>query len=290
MDKNILKIILRSREMFVPSIFTERQFDVLARYSSGLALSNAEKKALYTSIKRKTEALSALHRERKGGYYIYGSQEMIPSRLEEAKRLIDEYSEKHARIFISGSFLFSKEFGDIDIFIMREKGYKEIMENSMHLVFLPEKRLSDAVFQSASLISVSNFMIPRKTVKKKPSLSGLMSIYHEAVIESMKKEKKPEAIRNLIFYHGLFCRNKLIDPKELRERSERIRISEIDMLIKDLCNALFSRTYLYVEMHEYIKTLKESIKNIKPNDHLVRFRDTYEELIYGRQRSKAEAA
>ena len=290
MNKNILKIILRKREQFVPLIFTEKQFDVLARYSSGLKLSNAEKKALYTSINKKIGALELLHREQKGEYYIYGSSDIIPSRLEEAKKLIDKYSEKYSKVFVSGSFLFSEKFGDIDIFIIREKGYKEVTENNIHLIFLAEKRLSNPVFQSASLISVSNFIIPKKIKKKKLSLSGLMSMYHEAVIETMKKEKKPEAVRNLIFYHNLFYKNKLISPKELREISEKIRLPEIDLLIKELCKAIFSKSYLYVEIHEYIKTLKESINNIKPNEHLIRFKNTYEELIYGRQRGKAEAA
>jgi hypothetical protein len=290
MDRDILKIILQKRKQFVPLIFTEKQFNVLTRYSSGLRLSNADRKALYTSVSKKMRALESLYREeKKGEHYIYGGSDMIPSRLEEAKRLIDRYSEKYSKVFVSGSFLFSREFGDIDMFIMRDKGYKEVVENDIHMIFLTEKRLSDPVFQSASLISVSNFMIPNRIKKKRPSLSELMSTYHEAIIETMRKEKKPEALRNLIFYHSLFCEDKLINPKELKQSSEKIKMPEIDLLVKALCKALFSKDYLYIEIHEYIKTLKESISNIKPNEHLIRFKNTYEELIYGRQRSKAEA-
>ncbi|MCX6707091.1 MAG: hypothetical protein NT001_03035 [Candidatus Woesearchaeota archaeon] len=291
MDKNILRIILGKRGQFVPLIFTEKQFDVMNRYFSGLKLSNADRKALYTSISKKMKALEALYMEqKKGEYYVYGSPDIIPSRLEEAKKLIGKYSEKYGRVFVSGSFLFSREFGDIDVFIIREKGYKEVTEKNIHIIFLTEKRLSAPVFQSASLISVSNFIIPRKIRKKRPSLSELMSIYHESVIEIMRNDKKSEALRNLIFYHSLFCENRLMNPKELKENSEKINISEIDLIVKELCRTLFSKDYLYIEIHEYIKTLKESINNIKPNEHLIRFKNTYEELIYGRQRSKAETA
>ena len=291
MDKNILENILQKREQFVPLIFTEKQFDVLYRYSSGIRLSSADRKALYTSIKKKMEALEALYREQnKGEYYIYGSPEILPSRLEEAKRLIDRYSVKYGKVFVSGSFLFSKQFGDIDVFIIRKKGYKEVVENNIHMVFLSEKKLLNPVFQSISLISVSNFIIPQEIKKKRLSLPELMSTYHESIIEIMRKEKKPEAVRNLIFYHNLFCKGKLIDPKELKENSEKIKISEINLMIKDLCKTLFSKSYLYVEIHEYIKTLRESINNIKPNEHLIRFKNTYEELIYGRQRSETETA
>ena len=164
------------------------------------------------------------------------------------------------------------------------------MAGKRHIIFLAEKKLASHIFQSASLISISNFLMPRKIKKKKPSLSELMGTYHEAVIEHIKREKKPEAMRKLIFDYNLFCKNRLINGKELKAISKKIKLDELDIIIKDLCKKLFSATYLYVEVHTYIKTLVESIDNIKPNKHLIRYRNTYEEMIYGRQRSKAEAA
>ncbi|MBU1005188.1 MAG: hypothetical protein KJ561_05145 [Nanoarchaeota archaeon] len=290
MNKNILNIVLKRKELFVPLVFTDKQFNVLGKYNKKEKLSNAEKKALYTSIKKKIKALDSFFIEQKDReYFINGPAEIIPSRLIEAKKIIDKYSRKYDRLFVSGSFLFSKEFNDTDLFIIREKGYKEEWDGNTHMIFLSEKRLAAPVFQSASLISVANFMLPNKINKKKPSLSELMGLYHEAIIENMKEEKKPESIRNLIFEHALFCSNKLLNGKELKEMSEKIKLDELDRLIKELCEKLFSETYLYVEVHDYIKTLNESIKNIKPNEHLIRFRNTYEEMIYGRQRSKAKA-
>lgn len=291
MNKNILKIVLRKKELFVPLIFTEKQFNVLRKHSAQTKLSNAEKKSLYTSIKKKMEALDAFSMEQRDKeYFINNATAIIPDRLPEAKKLIDSYSKKYRKVFISGSFLFSREFNDIDIFIIREKGYKEKWDKNKHMIFLSEKRLANPVFQSASLISISNFMMIRETEKKKLSLSELMTTYHEAVIEYMGKEKKPESIRNLIFDYNLFCKNRLLNGKELKEISEKIKLEDLDESIKELCKKLFSTTYLYVEVHTYIKTLKESIKNIKPNEHLIRFRNTYEEMIYGRQRDKAKAA
>lgn len=291
MDKKTLKIALGKKELFVPLIFTKKQFNILRKYDKHFSLSNAEKKSLYTSITRKMEALGSFSSEQKNReYYINSPGEIIAARLAEAKKLIDSYSKKHCMAFIAGSFLFSKEFNDIDIFIIRKKGYKEKWDGNKHIIFLSESRLANPVFQSALLISLSNFMIPKQIKKKKPSLSELMTTYHEAVIEHARKEKKPESMRRLIFDYSLFCKNKLLNGKELKEMPEKIKLSELDMLIKELCKKLFSKTYLYVEVHTYIKTLKESIKNIKPNSHLIRFRDTYEEMIYGRQRSKTEAA
>ena len=57
---------------------------------------------------------------------------MIPQRLEKAKEIIKEYSKEYDKVFVSGSFLFSREFNDIDVFIIREKGYKEGWDGKRH--------------------------------------------------------------------------------------------------------------------------------------------------------------
>lgn len=305
MDNKILKSIITRKELFVPLIFTEKQFEVLKKYNQQKKLSNAEKKALYTSITKKIKALNSLYAEQKDKeYYINGITEILPERINEAKSIFDKYSKVYEKVFVSGSFLFSKEYKDIDVFIIQKRGYKEEFDENKHLIFLTEKKLTQPIFQSASLISVSNFIIKRKLVKKEPSLAELMGTYHEAVIEIMRrmmmrknmqskkqeKEEKQEAIRQLIFDYYLLQKNKLLNGKELKNIASNIRLENLDLFIKELCRRLFSEKYLYVEIHTYIKTLEESIKNIKPNKHLIRFKNTYEEMIYGKQRSKAEAA
>ncbi len=291
MDKNILKIILRRKESFVPLIFTEKQFNILGKYNNHVPLSNAEKKSLYTSIKKKMEALSSFSTEQKDiEYWINNTNEIMPRRLEEAKKLIDSYSEKYNKVFISGSFLFAKEFRDIDIFIVREKGYKEAWDGNRHIIFLTEKRLAWPIFQSAAKISIGNFALPSKMTKKKPTLSEIMSAYHEAVIELMRKEKKPDLLRRFTFDYYLFCKNRLLSGKELNDLSKSTALADLDNYVRELCLKLFSRTYLYVEIHDYIKTLKDSIESEKPNEHLIRYKKTYEELIYGKHSAKAEAA
>lgn len=289
MNKKILKQIVEHSDLFVPLIFTIKQISVIQRYLAEKKLSNSEKKALYSSITKKLSAIVALVKVNEPKqYYINGNSNILPERLLQAIKLLDEYSKKYpvsSKIFIAGSFLFSKEFNDIDIFIVRERGYKEVFEEDKHIIFLSEKKLSQPVFQSAALISVANFIAARKIIKKKSSLPNLMSLYHEAVIEKLNNEKKPEAIRNLIFNHYLTCQNKLLDGKELKELTNTAALENIDTMLNELCKKLFSKLYLYVELQDYIKTLIVSIKNIKLNTHLVRYKNIYEEIIYGHQRS-----
>ena len=286
MKDKILKIVLKNESRFVPLVFTKKQFNVMFKLNKGDKLSNAEKKALYTSINKKIDALCSLIIKRDNEYYINSPSEIIKSRIEETKRLIDKYTVGLNRVFIGGSFLFEKDYNDVDIFIIRKKGYKESWDENHHFIFLPENRLSEPIFQSASLISISNFLIPKLLFKSRPSLSGLMSTYHEAVIERMNKEKKPEMIRRLVFDYYLFCKNEIINGKLLKEYSNKVSLEELDSLIKELLINLFSENYLYIELHEYIKTLQESIKNINPKEHLERFIRTYEGLIYERPENK----
>lgn len=288
MNQNLLKNVIKKEELFVPLLFTVKQLNILKKYEQHTKLSNAEKKALYTSIKRKMEALNSINvGQRDIEFYVNNPDTIIPERLKQAQAIIEDYSKKYDKIFISGSFLFSKKYKDIDIFIIHKRGYKEEWIDNKHIIFLSEKKLFEPIFQSASLISVSTFLIPQDVKKKKPTLSEAMGLYHEAVIEYIKKDKKPEAMRQLIFDYTLFCHNKILNTKELYELLKRTNILDLNRIIKELCKKLFSKSYLYVELHTYINTLNESIKNIKLNEHLIIFKNTYEELLYGKQRSKA---
>ena len=296
MDKKILKKIIGSENLFVPLIFTKKQMFVIKKHFLNRKLSNAEKKSLYTSVTKKVSAIASLiNADASKEFYINNAAKILPERLDAAKKLLFVYAKntkylQYSKIFISGSFLFSKEFNDIDIFMIRERGYKEIHEGNKHIIFLPEKKLSQPTFQSASLISISNFLIPTRMIKKRLSLKKLMSLYHESVIEFLQNEKKPEMIRNLIFSHALFCKNKLLDGMEIKEITSSMTLESLDEMLKQLCKKLFSKLYLYVELHDYIKTLGASIKNIHQNHHLIRYKNTYEELIYAGKRSAAKTA
>lgn len=290
MDENLLKIVLEHEKEFEPLIFTRKQLKVMKKRKEGRQLSNAEKKALYTSIKKKMEALSIIRGREGRKLYITGYEDIIEGRLEGAEKLVKEYSVNSGKVFIAGSFLFSKDYNDIDIFIIREKGYKEKWEGNHHLIFISGKRLEKPIFQSAAKISISTFPIPNKLAKKKPKLSEVMSTYHEAVIECRNKEKKPEMTRHLVFDYYLFCKNHILNPKELQELVKASSLEILGAYIRELCTALFSKSYLYVGIHWYIQTLEEDIKSTKHNKNLIQYKKTYEELLYGRQRDKKAIA
>jgi hypothetical protein len=289
MNQNILNIIINNQEQFIPLIFTKKQIKVLKKYKEKKKLTNAEKKALYTSITKKVKALELIKIEKENEFYINGRNKIIPERLEKAKELIKLYSKKYNKVFISGSFLFSKKYNDIDIFIIRERKYDEKWKNKEHIIFLTEKRLQNPVFQSAALISVSNFIIPNKITKKSLKLGDLMSSYHESAIEIIENQDR-SMTRFIIFSYGLHLKNKIIDGSELKDRINNLNLGELDSMVKEMLKKFFSSSYLYVELHDYIKTLNKTIKTEKNIEHLKRYKSVYEEIINETRNSKAETA
>ncbi|MBU0616062.1 MAG: hypothetical protein KJ601_08295, partial [Nanoarchaeota archaeon] len=261
---------------------------VIERYNENKKLASGEKKALYTSINKKMKALESIRIEKDNEFFINGADKIIPIRLKEAKQLIEEYSKKYDKVFISGSFLFSKEYNDIDIFIVRDKKYDEKWEDNRHLIWLTEKRLQNPVFQSAALISVSNFIIPNKIKQRPIKLGEFMSSYHEAVIE-IRGNQDLDLTRYIVFTYYLKIKGRLLDGSELKRIIRYLTLDELDGMVKEILNQQYSEKYLYVEIHNYIKALKDAIKTERPNEHLIRCMNTYEELIYGKQRTKAEA-
>ncbi len=286
----MITLLLPLKQQYVPLLFTEKQWNVMKKYSKNKSLTSAEKKALYTSIKKKTDALATLPAEQQGKeYYITGGEHILPERVADAKRIIDEYKIKNSRVFIGGSFLYSRQWNDIDIFIVRERGYKEEWKEKQHIIYLSEKKLSQPVFQSTARISIATFNVQRRIIKREPKLNDIMSTYHEAIIEHIQKEKKPEAIRRLIFENELYAHENILNPKELQEKARHATIPTLNNALKELCKKIYSKTYLYIRLHEYITTLKETIKNIHPNKHLQLYKKTYEDIIYERRRSTQNA-
>ena len=280
MDEKIVKELLENKELFVPLIFTQKQFYTLKKRTENKKLSNSEKKSLYTAIKKKMECLNFINTR----IYVSGIEHILPERLEAAEKIIHKYKGKYEKMFIAGSFLFSNEYNDIDVYIITKKGYREERKNNLHLIFISEKKLSKPIFQSVAIISVSNFFIPRILKKKRPKLQEIMSIYHEAVIEFLNKEKKPEMIRNLIFYYNLFCLNKIINSKELQNEIKHSTLQKINDVAKEILSSLFSKNYLYGGIHWYVDVLENDIKAIEQNKNLIEYKKTYEELLNGRNK------
>lgn len=288
MNKKILNNILKEKQLFVPAIFTKKQIETIEMYLSAKKLSNSQKYSLYTSIKRKLTAIETLCNKESQRIYIYGEQKIVSGRVEKAQQLIEKFS-AYNKVFVAGSYLFSKHHNDIDIFVIQERGHSEAHEGLFHIVKIAEKKLQDPVFHSAAKIAVSNFPIRKGLVLKPLKIRDLMSAYHEAVIEMMDNQAR-ELTRFIVFNFFLRVKDTLLDGKELKEITGSLKLEQLEQITKELMVRLFSRTYLYVTLHDYVKEVEKAIETEKSIEHLKRYKSFYEELIHGSRSGKAETA
>src|SRR3989338_3796070 len=114
MDKKMCKLIIERKAQLVPTIFTKTQITLLEAYLTEKPLTSSQKSYLYSTIKKKIDALASLQQES----YITG-QNMIPERVEQAKQILKELG--YPKAFISGSFLFKEKYNDIDVFVISSK-------------------------------------------------------------------------------------------------------------------------------------------------------------------------
>ncbi|MBS3123092.1 hypothetical protein J4437_00495 [Candidatus Woesearchaeota archaeon] len=261
MNKEICKKIVENKEKFIPALFTIKQINLIEKYLQTKSLSNSEKTTLYSTIKRKIEALQTLKEES----YINGSN-MIPERVEEAKKILIGLNQERA--FISGSFLYKKKYNDIDIFVIsrRRKSYT-LAEK--HFTFILESDLKRPIFVSAFKYSVANFQNSVKITKKRSKIEDTLFLYQWIISQIIQNEDQKE-IRDLVLQYFMHLKNEILDARSLNLEVERIkamskedRIKEINQITKELVLNTFSLKYLYNVFSKFTISVKEMGREYK---------------------------
>ncbi|MBS3122602.1 hypothetical protein J4434_07005 [Candidatus Woesearchaeota archaeon] len=290
MEKKILKNIVENKAKFVPLLFTAKQVNLIEKYLQNMKkgkdketqkMTPTEKTILYSTIKKKVDALMLLKEE----FHIKG-QNMIPERVEKAKEILKAINKEKA--FISGTFLFAQDYNDIDIYVISNKRKQfhqkeETSDKELHFIYITENDLKKPIFNSASQYCVANFFIetPQANIEK-PAFSDLVMTYEMAVTEIMNseidKDEDQKTSRELIFEYNLQVKNIVLDSYTLSKRFNEVislkmndKISIINMMAKELLIKLYSPTYLYNELTKFVKQLKKDIEFIDLHDHLLIF-------------------
>jgi hypothetical protein len=271
MDDKICKIVVGNKDSFVPFIFTDKQHIILKKYLDKKTLTNNEKVYLYSSISKKIKALSLLKQE----FYIKGKN-MIPQRVEKSKSLL---SNLNKNAFVSGSFLYKKNFDDIDVFVLSKKR-KQYTKNKIHYVFITHKDLEKPMIASAMNYCVSNFELPIINVKiKKYGLENTLLAYQMSISEL--KEEEFKSLKNIIMEYYLLVKGVVLDSYELTMKYEEIRkgdsIKKINSMAKDLLLKSYSKRYLYDEFAKLSVNLSKLIKKYDDQD-IVIYKDFFDEI------------
>ncbi len=258
MDEKTLNKIWENRTSLVPTIFTDKQVEVISKHLHHKKMTNSEKTYLYSTIKKKVEALHSLQEE----FYITG-ESMIPERVETAKNILKEIN--YEKAFISGSFLYKQKYNDIDIYVLN-KNRKSYNKEERHFTFITEKDLHKPLFVSVAKYSVANFSPITNLKFKRNSFDEIMFIYQWVINQLLENEDQKE-LRNLVFEYGLRIENCVLDARSLDMRVQKIkslpkdkRIEEINRLTRMVLLKSFSKTYTYIAISKFIKSVKEMAK------------------------------
>lgn len=284
MDEKILNIVLEHRKLFVPSLFTSKQVDIIHKYSHQEALNNTEKAYFYSAIKKKIDALRTLQEN----FYITG-EGMIKERVEEAKRILIELNKSKA--FISGSFLFNKKYNDIDIYIVG-KHRKSYYKHNKHFTFITEKDMQNPLFVSAIRYSVATFLPTTNPVIKREEFDELFFTYQWVINQILEGEDQKE-LRNIIFQYNLQVQNRILDARELYVRFKEIkampkekRIQEVNHMTKEILLTTYSQRYIYTALSGHSRGVKK-MKEEYNTDNIPIFLNFIKEVQHECRRAEA---
>ncbi len=276
MNKEICKKVLEYRERFIPRLFTARQIELLEKYLQQKDLTKTEKSYVYSTLKQKIETLSLLREE----FYVTGEQ-MIPERIEKAKEILKELG--YEKAFISGSFLYKKDYRDADVFIITKKR-NSYHQKDLHLNFITEKILKHPIYISSLRYSVANFYPGKITPQWKRPLFDSIILVYEMVINEILNRDEERTLRELLFMHYFFVKNVILNSYSLYEKSEEIikkgqneKIAGINHLMKELILHIFTKRYLYFYLSQFVKQLKKDYSQ-EPYDNYPIFIDLFTEV------------
>lgn len=277
MNKKICKQIIENKERFVPYLFTAKQVQIMEKYLDNAPLTRAEKTYLYSAIKKKTDALTALKEE-----YCIKGEGMIKERVKQAKEILKEINKEKA--FISGTFLYAEKFNDIDIYIMSNRR-KQYHKGKKHFICITESDLKKPLFISASKCSVSNFFIEeQKPVIGRPATDDLIIAYELAINEILDNDDQ-KTVRDLLFEYQLQIKNIVLDSFSLYEKAKEIikkkkqeKIEIVNNMAKEMLLKMYSKRYMYDELTQFLKILKEDVKELKTHDNILIYIDLLGEV------------
>jgi len=188
------------------------------------------------------------------------------------------------KILVSGSFLYKEKYNDIDIFVLSKYNKEDYKEGKVHVNFLPDDIEKTLFFKSISAISVSNFKYKESEIEEKFVLNDILHLYEVVVLLMMQKDEYVSELRELILRLEYIAYNIILDSRELKEISDKIKRSKksIEVLNKYVVAKIInSSTPLTVKkiLNKFISKNKMPEKGQKMYPNWKIYNQTYQEAM-----------
>jgi len=148
------------------------------------------------------------------------NRRILKERAKEAEKIFNELPYRYC--FITGSFLFSKKYNDIDVFVItRSKKRVKLKNKKINLQFIDFNDLSSLFYHSIKKCCLAKNIMPERNIKV--SVKEYWEIVNETLadVKNMKKGFAKE-IRNLLVYTEFLNFDIILDSFDVIKKSKKL--------------------------------------------------------------------
>ena len=220
--ENLINIrnLENAKDYLVPHIFTKKYYNILRAKVKGKKLTENERYYYSHFIKKKLLAMVELLEI---STMVNGKEFIRKSRLKKAISLLRKYSRKHKnmKMLVSGSFLYSQEYNDIDVFVISKYAKEDYREGKVHVNYLPADVEKTLFFNSIYAISVANF-IPSKEIRERFEFDDILHLYEVVILHIIQKDNYLQELRDLILRLEYISNNVTLSSMQIKTITDRI--------------------------------------------------------------------
>lgn len=276
-----LELIKKNRSLLVGKLFTAMQFNILKKKLQKKTLNSNEKTYYYKFIKPKILAMMNFFDIET--VTIRGKEHILEERMNDAIVILKKIASKHKgkKIMISGSFLFKKNYNDIDVFVFTKYDKVDYKKGKLHINYLPESSLESLFFASISSISISNFVYSKKT-SFNITTNDVFRSYENIVYMLETKQLNIQDVRSFLVATEYYSKGIILNPKQLSVYSNKVFGRKIfEKITQKLINDMTLSDDKKLKEKINI-AIKELTALLKKHDNAVNFKkciNTYRKVI-----------
>lgn len=277
-----IKNLESAKIYLVPYIFTENYYQILKKKLEKKRLSDNETYYYNHFIKKKILGMIELFEI---SAMINRKQFIKNDRLKKAAILLKKYSRIHRnmKMLISGSFLFSEKYNDIDIFVISKYNKEDYTDGIVHINYLPADIEKTLFFKSIYEISVANFKSDAK-IEEDFKINDILHLYEVVVLLIMQKDKYLQESRDLIVRLEYISNKVILNTMQLKTITEKISSAKnpIQIISKYLIAKIissYSRAVLVRALRKFIEKNSSPEKGQRMYENWKIYNQTYKEAI-----------
>ena len=185
-------------------------------------------------------------------------QDFQNNRIKEAEEILNQISSKYC--FITGSFLYKKNYNDIDVFIVSRSKKPFISKNGkVNITIIDFNNLSSLFYHSIAKSCLAKNLLPTRPLKV--TLTDYWQVINEAIPTILnQKDKYHKDIRFLILYTHYYKTGEILDTFQLSQKihsfGDYTQIlnyvkREVPLIIAKKAKVSYAKRFFYTQASHY---------------------------------------